>query len=211
MALQWALVCHGLITLLVLVSFLCGNWPIFEGTFIQRIHFFFTFGAYECFGRLVDYVFGPKGTGALATVEHYCCDRPNPTLQIIYLGMIGTTYYFIVKSLFSYLPGYYLSDIHRYTSLLGVGVGIILFLLTSFSDPGTVTAENVSQYLSAYPYDNTIFFEKDCSTCKIPRSARSKHCSVCGRCVARFDHHCGWMNNCIGERNNRYFMAFLLW
>lgn len=60
----------------------------------------------------------------------------------------------------------------RYTSLLGVGVGIILFLLTSFSDPGTVTAENVSQYLSAYPYDNTIFFEKYCSTCKIPRFSR---------------------------------------
>ncbi|XP_058223717.1 probable protein S-acyltransferase 17 isoform X3 [Rhododendron vialii] len=100
---------------------------------------------------------------------------------------------------------------YRYTSLLAVAVGILLFLLTSFSDPGTVNAENVSLYLSAYPYDNMIYSEKECSTCKILKPARSKHCSVCNRCVARFDHHCGWMNNCIGERNTRYFVAFLLW
>ncbi|XP_057512419.1 probable protein S-acyltransferase 17 isoform X2 [Actinidia eriantha] len=112
---------------------------------------------------------------------------------------------------YSYIPGYYLSEIHRYTSLLAVAVGILLFLLTSFSDPGTVNAENVSHYISAYPYDNMIFVEKECSTCKILKPARSKHCSICHRCVARFDHHCGWMNNCIGERNTRYFMAFLFW
>ena len=47
-----------------------------------------------------------------------------------------------------------------------VSVGAVLFVLTSFSDPGTVTSENVSQYVSAYPYDNIIFVEKECSTCK---------------------------------------------
>ena len=57
----------------------------------------------------------------------------------------------------------------RYFSIVAVAVGAILFVLTSFSDPGTVTAENVSQYVSAYPYDNVIFVEKECSTCKIPR------------------------------------------
>ncbi|XP_010279466.1 PREDICTED: probable protein S-acyltransferase 17 isoform X2 [Nelumbo nucifera] len=100
---------------------------------------------------------------------------------------------------------------YRYTSLLAVGVGVLLFLLTSFSDPGTVTAKNVSKYLTAYPYDNAIYTQKECRTCKIPKPARSKHCNICDRCVARFDHHCGWMNNCIGEKNTRYFMAFLLW
>lgn len=53
--------------------------------------------------------------------------------------------------------------------MLAVGVGIVLFILTSFSDPGTVNSENVSLYLSAYPYDKVIYVEKECSTCKIPK------------------------------------------
>ncbi|KAI9186216.1 hypothetical protein LWI28_014954 [Acer negundo] len=211
MAVAWLLVCHGLITALVVVSFLCGQWPIFQNTPVQRIHHFLTFGAYDYFLRCVGYVLGEKGTNAILSVEYFCCDRPNPILQIIYLSILGATYYFIASSSFKYIPGYYLSEVHRYLSLLGIAIGVVLFLLTSYTDPGTVKAENVSQYIAAFPYDNMIYTERECSTCKILKPARSKHCSICDRCVARFDHHCGWMNNCIGEKNTRYFMAFLLW
>ncbi|XP_031479510.1 probable protein S-acyltransferase 17 isoform X1 [Nymphaea colorata] len=211
MALQLMLVCHGLATLLVVISFLCGQWPIFRGTFIEKIHYFITVGAYDYILQFIVAVFGSKGRNAFLAVEHYCCERPNPILQIIYLTIVGVTYFLIIQSSFAYIPGYYVSGFHRYSSLLAVLVGILLFLLTSFSDPGTVKAENVLNYLSSYPYDNIIYVEKKCATCKISRPARSKHCSICNRCVARFDHHCGWMNNCIGEKNTRYFMAFLLW
>ncbi|GLJ42877.1 hypothetical protein SUGI_0888800 [Cryptomeria japonica] len=211
MALQWVLLLHGCLTILVLVAFLCGQWPIFEGTFVEKINYFITSGLYDLILKAASVVCGTKGRNAFLSVEYYCCDRPNPILQILYLTTIGVTYYFVLKSSSSFIPGYYISGIHWYMSMIAVLIGIILFTITSFSDPGTINSANVSRYLSAYCYDGIIFTEKECATCKIPRPARSKHCSVCDRCVARFDHHCGWMNNCIGEKNLRYFLAFLLW
>jgi hypothetical protein len=34
---------------------------------------------------------------------------------------------------------------------------------------------------------------------------------MCGTCVLRRDHHCVWINGCVGHANYRFFLRFLVW
>uniref|UniRef100_UPI0037E9B0AE palmitoyltransferase ZDHHC4 n=1 Tax=Semicossyphus pulcher TaxID=241346 RepID=UPI0037E9B0AE len=86
----------------------------------------------------------------------------------------------------------------------------VFFYLCIKRDPGTVTKKKVAGQLNIYPYDRRLFHPGvSCPTCQLIKPARSKHCRLCNRCVQRFDHHCVWVNNCIGARNTRYFLLYL--
>mmetsp|Transcript_19135 Transcript_19135/g.34862 ORF Transcript_19135/g.34862 Transcript_19135/m.34862 type:complete len:324 (-) Transcript_19135:638-1609(-) len=52
---------------------------------------------------------------------------------------------------------------------------------------------------------NSKSFNQVCTICKTHVLDNSKHCGKCDRCVDRFDHHCKWLNNCIGGRNYSLF------
>ncbi|CAI9538656.1 unnamed protein product [Staurois parvus] len=48
-----------------------------------------------------------------------------------------------------------------------------------------------------------------CDRCQVVKPDRCHHCSVCGMCVLKMDHHCPWVNNCIGFSNYKFFLLFL--
>ena len=55
-------------------------------------------------------------------------------------------------------------------------------------------------------YDGAIRY---CEKCVSVKPDRSHHCSVCGHCVLKFDHHCPWVNTCVNFRNYKFFIQFL--
>ena len=89
-------------------------------------------------------------------------------------------------------------------------VSILIFapcaFITWYRGPGFVKREtSVSQteLLSRFPVHEL------CFECEIVTLPRSYHCNVCQRCVERYDHHCPWINSCVGTRNHSWFFIFV--
>jgi hypothetical protein len=50
--------------------------------------------------------------------------------------------------------------------------------------------------------------ERRCYTCNSLQPPYIFHCSSCRRCVTYMDHHCPWVNNCVGYYTQKSFILF---
>lgn len=115
-------------------------------------------------------------------------------LALFYLIMIG----FIFPTIPTPIP-FYLTTVLTFFMILN-------FLIASCKNPGYLKKlKNVTflELMEKVPAADL------CPDCEVIRTPRSRHCAICNKCVERFDHHCPWVNNCVGVKNHFYFMLFL--
>lgn len=128
------------------------------------------------------------------------------TAKCSFLFILTTAVFLFLKAAYFNLP-----TIHRIIVPLLIACPYAFTYLSVTSTASYITPLNYKERLHDYPFDHALFRPGNvCHTCNFEKPARSKHCSYCRACVAKCDHHCPWVNNCLGRENYRWFVLLLL-
>ncbi|XP_049541976.1 palmitoyltransferase ZDHHC15 isoform X2 [Anopheles darlingi] len=164
-----------------------------------------------------------------------CCVRTMKWFPVLFIvSVIGWSYYaFVIQLSFFTVT----SVGQRILFLLFYHIVLVMFLWsyyqTVFTEIGRVPArfrvpradldrliratneEEQKQILEAFAKELPVVTRtlnasvRFCEKCRLIKPDRAHHCSVCGVCVLKLDHHCPWVNNCINFSNYKYFILFL--
>jgi len=168
-----------------------------------------------------------------------CCVSLFKWIPVIVIsGIVSWSYYaYVVHLCIQTIE----SDVEKSILLILYHISITFFLSsywrTVWTNPGTIpkkfnlTSEELDTVESYEAEDDQrrmleqIVIEKDlpvsmrtiqgairyCEKCACIKPDRAHHCSVCGQCVLKMDHHCPWVNNCVAFNNYKFFILFLFY
>ncbi|KAJ4827946.1 putative protein S-acyltransferase 13 [Turnera subulata] len=181
---------------------------------------------------------GGGGGGSIMAwnVFRFCTGlRALGSIMIVFvLGMVGLTYYVVVIA--NYGPALFhggVESLSAFFALLLFHFLLVMLLWSYFTtvltDPGGIPANwqpskdeesgetgllvgsgqnGADPGLRGGPADSRTRFCRKCNQLKPPRC---HHCSICGRCILKMDHHCVWVVNCVGALNYKYFLLLLFY
>ena len=141
----------------------------------------------------------------------------SPILLTLAVYLIGYYVYFTYLLLFdTFFEILSASFLHLFFLF-----SILSFLGTLITDPGEIPAsfhiESIPEDQKEVLKDNYLEIDFSlaritfCKKCDKYRPPRTHHCSTCGKCILRYDHHCPFIANCIGFKNQKSFILFLLY
>lgn len=158
---------------------------------------------------------------------------------LLVLAVVGFTYYAVVVT--NYWPAVLAGGANSYSSiaiLILFHILLVMLLWSYFSavltDPGSaplnwrpdVDEESGDPFVfsslelnkpmlnfqqTASPVGSGIQKIRYCRKCNLLKPPRCHHCSACGRCILKMDHHCVWVVNCVGALNYKFFLLFLFY
>uniref|UniRef100_A0A8C1L635 Palmitoyltransferase n=1 Tax=Cyprinus carpio TaxID=7962 RepID=A0A8C1L635_CYPCA len=156
--------------------------------------------------------------------------RKRRTLFFLSLALFSLAYMYYLF-LTEIVPRGDVSNLQLVTATTGMMLTLI-FLVRTKQGPGFVKSQSLAQGVNSISTTNQRTTnitgasapcngisqsngekegkKKLCPVCRLVRPPRAGHCRICGACVLRMDHHCVWINSCVGQANHRQFILTLL-
>ncbi|KAL4288483.1 hypothetical protein HN51_056043 [Arachis hypogaea] len=138
--------------------------------------------------------------------------RPKRFLSLPVLAVLLLMMFVYYTTIFVFIDGSF--DLQSSNGTFNAAIFTILasfsvfsFFVCVLSDPGHVPSSYVPDVEGqGSAKDNAE--RKKCDKCYGYKPPRTHHCRVCKKCVLKMDHHCLWINNCVGYWNYKAFFVF---
>mmetsp|Transcript_553 Transcript_553/g.1336 ORF Transcript_553/g.1336 Transcript_553/m.1336 type:complete len:328 (+) Transcript_553:31-1014(+) len=160
----------------------------------------------------------PSDDGCCDDESDYCVGVTLQTVLIFLVSGCLFTFYGLI------IPTWFAGSTAGIVNSIAFAVLMVLtvssYLQTWLTDPGSVPDRWVPEEIlgdhgqideaarRAAIESGAVRF---CKKCQMYRPPRSHHCASCKKCVLRMDHHCPWVQNCVGAGNTKFFILFLFY